>query len=397
MSEQTRFQRRIAGSAAERQLMLIAVGVAHRRELMRVRAERLARALDWERFGRTLRARRLLPTLGPRVLELVGERADERFVAEVEQSIDSGRRQASFLQLVAMRAMRALGDAGIRSSPLKGPMLSEAIYGDIGRRWSADIDLLVPVLQLGEAVRTVRSLGYEAPTDHVDADELPLLHFSLGQPDERLPRIELHWRVHWYERRFAQERLLADELSQAADWRPEPADELAALLLFYARDGFVDLRLAADLSAWWDSQGERLPAAALGDAIDCYPSLARALAAAVAVSAKIVGLPTTVLGPHAPDWRARGAARLANPHPRSSHPQLYADVSLIDGLLAPPGGLGAFARRQLVPPREVLDQRAQLTQSRRGTSRAGNGLRMLVRYCLAITRLAAVPKRLRYS
>ncbi len=50
--------------------------------------------------------------------------------------------------------------------------------------------------------------------------------------------MELHWRVHWYERSFAHERLLPptpDDPPQ--NWRPAPADELAALLLFYAGMG----------------------------------------------------------------------------------------------------------------------------------------------------------------
>ena len=72
-----------------------------------------------------------------------------------------------------------LADAGIRCTPLKGPLLGEAIYGDPGRRLSSDIDLLVAPEQLQAAVEVVRGLGYGAPTDHVGADGLPLLHFVL--------------------------------------------------------------------------------------------------------------------------------------------------------------------------------------------------------------------------
>ncbi len=53
--------------------------------------------------------------------------------------------------------------------------------------------------------------------------------------------------------------------------------------------------------------------------------------------------------------RERMAVRLANPNPHSSRSQLYADMGLIDGLLMPPGGFSAFVRRNVLPPREVLE------------------------------------------
>src|SRR5205814_8803590 len=95
---------------------------------------------------------------------------------------------------------------------------------------------------LKRAVEVVRELGYARPTDYVDSSGLPLLHFALVHERDELPPVELHWRIHWYETRFARERLLAPD--GAPDWRPAPVDELAALLLFYARDGFTGLRQA---------------------------------------------------------------------------------------------------------------------------------------------------------
>ena len=91
---------------------------------------------------------------------------------------------------------------------MKGPLLAEAIYGDPGRRLSSDIDLLVAPEQLRSAVEVVRRLGYAAPTDYVQDSGLPLLHFGLVHERRELPPVELHWRVHWYERDFARERLL---------------------------------------------------------------------------------------------------------------------------------------------------------------------------------------------
>ena len=157
-------------------------------------AERLAMDIDWARLTETLRWRKLLATLGPRTIELAKGHASDEFAAAVDEAIEAGRRQGAFLQLMSLRAMAVLADAGIRSSALKGPLLGEAIYGDPGRRLSGDIDLLVAPEQLPLAVDVIRGLGYEAPTDYVDDTGLPLLHFVLLHERGELPPIELHAR-----------------------------------------------------------------------------------------------------------------------------------------------------------------------------------------------------------
>jgi Uncharacterised nucleotidyltransferase len=379
---------------AERQVVLLSAGTAARRRAMLEQAGRLMVEVDWSRLAETLRRRRLLTVLGPRILELADESAGDGFAEAVEQALEAGRRRGAFLQLISLRVMAMLADAGIRCAPLKGPLLGEAIYGDPGRRLSGDIDLLVAPEQLRAAVEVVRELGYGAPTDHVQERGLPLLHFVLAHERGELPPVELHWRVHWYERAFARERLLPPAGDSAGDWRPAPADELAALLLFYARDGFVGLRLAADLGAWWDVHGADLPPGALDGLLSAYPALVRVIAAAVGVAEKVVGLPAQRLvgDAHKLGLRERMAVRLANPNPHSSPSQLYADMGLIDGLLAPPGGFGAFVRRQLLPAPEVLDQQAQHGARHRARSRLARFIGVLARYALTLTRLFRAPE-----
>jgi hypothetical protein len=360
------------------------------------RAKLLAVNVEWPRLAEALRVRRLLPTLGPRIIELAQGRASDDFEAIVEKAITAGRRHGAFLQLVSLRAIAMLADAGIRSIALKGPLLGEAIYGDPGRRPSSDVDLLVAPEDLETAVSVVRGLGYGPPTDYVQDSGLPLLHFVLVHERGELPPIELHWRVHWYEGSFASERLLPPEGATVGDWRPAPADELASLLLFYARDGFVDLRLASDLGAWWDVYGSYMPAGGLDELLRVYPALARVIPAAVSVAEKIVGVPAAQLIGDLPKLglRERMAVRLANPHPRSSRAQLYADVGLIDGLLMPPGGFAAFMRRNVLPPPEVLDQQARHAARRRARSPLGRSAGVLARYSLTLARLRRAPETL---
>jgi hypothetical protein len=366
---------------------------------MRGRADELAALVDWSLVAELLRVRRLLPLLGPRLVEMVDSvGVDDEFAIAVNQAVEVARRQGAALQLVEQRVRSVLADAGIVSTTLKGSRLSEALYGDPGRRLSSDIDLLVAGDQLYNAVDAVRTLGYRAPTDHVEHGGLPRLHFALIHERNQLPPVELHWRMHWYEGRFAEARLLPPQGAHVDAWRPALGDELAALLLFYARDGFSNLRLATDLGAWWDAFGPQLQPGALDELVQCYPALEHVLRVAMRVAERVVGLPATQLNRQRAklDTRDRIALRLADPYPRASDAQLYADIGLIDGLLMPPGSFKAFIRRQVFPPRDVLYAHARRSRRNRATSSVGHGARVLVRYALAMARLVR-PWDSRYS
>jgi hypothetical protein len=340
------------GSEAERRLVLLAAGTDRRRQERAAEMLALSKTVDWEQMATALRARHLLASLGPRLLDL-STHAGASFGEAIEEATLLGRRQSAYLQLVAHSAVADLAAEGIPATVLKGPDLGEAIYGDAGRRFSTDIDLLVAPKHLLPAVEIIRTRGYLPPEDFVDGWGLPLLHFALAHENGGLPSIELHWRIHWYEGSFARERLLPPGGSPDPGWHPAPRDQLGALLLYYARDGFLGLRLAADLAAWWDRFGNEVDEGAIGQVSRDYPALGRVLRAAVLAGEQVVGLPARRLtGPARPASRERLARRLADPFPRVGEKQAYAEMSLIDGLLMPPGNLIPFIRRQVLVPAE---------------------------------------------
>jgi hypothetical protein len=351
--------------ALEQRLMMLSAGTVRRRRDAAAEFDALAAQADWSILIDQLRVRRLLPLLGPRLLELVGEQAGDRFAATVAEALEHSRRQGTFLQMVAERLTSTLAARGIRCTVLKGAALSQALYGDPGRRPSSDIDLLVASERLSQAAAVVREMGYRAPSDYLDERGLPRLHLTLIHEREQLPPVG------------------------DTEWRPAPIDEMAALLLFYARDGFLDLRHATDLSEYWEVCGADLPRYALDETIQAYPQLEHALLAAATVAEKTVGLPLDRLTERAAKLRLRDrvAVRLADPHLYASQAQLYANIALIDGLLSPPGGLRAFVRRQVIPPRDVLNEQAKKALLPKASSPVVHSVRVLGRYGLAMSRL----------
>ncbi|HEX6688732.1 MAG TPA: nucleotidyltransferase family protein [Solirubrobacterales bacterium] len=378
--------RREARASAEERLIRLSAETAARRRNERERAMELAATVSWSRLLDALRERRLLPTLGPRLLELASERADAGFEAALAESLETTRRQAALVQLISARVQAALAEAGIRSAPLKGPQLGEALYGDAGRRLSSDIDLLVPGTQLQRAVAVVRELGYAPPSDPRLPDGMPLLHFALVHQRNELPPVELHWRIHWYESAFAHDRLLPPAID-SGEWRPAPADELIALLLYYARDGLAGLRHPTDIGAWWDGYGGRLAVADVERSLRPYPALQTAALAAARAAEAVVGLPAAELvgGELRLGARGRAAVRLTNPLPHSGEAQVFADMGLIDGLLTPFGGWRDFFRRQVAPPRSALPHPPGAPG--KPASRLGHATRVLGRYTLTMAQL----------
>jgi hypothetical protein len=377
---------------AERELARLSAATQVRREADGERLEWLAGTVDWSALTQLLLGGRALTMLGPRILTIGGDQASDEFKTALAAALERGRHQEVLLQLAGGLAMDALARAGIRAAALKGPLLGEAIYGEPGRRPSSDVDLLVGAEDLHRAVEVTRKLGYEGPIDRPMADGLPLLHFSLTHKAGELPPLELHWRIHWYERRFARERLLPPSPESPNDWRPAPEDELAALLLYYARDGFTGLRQASDLGAWWDRLGPEVSDNALEEIGAAHPALAPALTAALARGKSTVGVPRS-LSPSKLGSRQRIAVQLAIREPvYRSREQLFAEIGLIDGLLTPPSGLGAFVRRQIFPPREVIRERAEKDGDAPVASPFAYGLSVLTRFCLALASLLGLSR-----
>jgi Uncharacterised nucleotidyltransferase len=386
--------------APEQRAIALAAGTRERRERLAGPHREVLAAVDWDRLAAALAQMRLLPTLGPRIVAVGEGRAPAPFAAAVEAAVLAAQRQDVLLWLASDRVEALLAERGIRAARLKGPALGEAIFGEPGRRISGDVDVLVEPERLRVAARAIGELGYGEASDPLVVAGKPILHLALDHREGVLPPVELHWRVHWYETRFAAERLLPPGPGRA-DWRPEPVDELAALLLFYARDGYTGLRQAADLAAWWDRFGECVRPADLAALTGRYPQLREALLTSLVIAERVVGLPAGRLGVDrsALGRRARLAARLADPRPYASEAQLFAEISLIDGLLAPTEALPAYFRRQVAPSRELLRNRAAKSRGGRLASPLGYGIRVLGRYALALGRLARIPfaTRARFS
>jgi len=330
------------GTSAERRLTLLLCATRERRRLTEDQAVSLVARADPRRLSRLLERLRLTGLVGARVLAL-GARVDARLEAEIRRWTAQTAAAARTHELTTLAILSRLEQQGIRALALKGSVLAREVYGDVGVRSSGDIDILVAPESLAAAVHVVGRMGWTHQAAASRARELPVLHETLVHPS--LPRAELHWRVHWYETRFATDALgRADRPAAHEPLIMQPADGLAALMLFYARDGFAGLRMPADAAAWWDARCDGLDADRLvEETAGRYRELAAPLRVGSELLGALVGLPTQQ---RAGSWRQRVAAQLATPFDEVSVAEVRAKVGLVDLLLAPPRGAKASLRRE---------------------------------------------------
>ncbi len=328
----------------ERRLIQLLCSTAEARRAGLGEMSALLREVDVGRLLALLKRTRLLVLVGGRLLALGG-----RDIPELERELTSfsahARRWGAATELASLEILDRLATAGIRALPLKGSLLARELYGDVGARSSIDVDVLIAPENLRDAVGVLSGLGWRWEADARRVDGLPALHETLVH--STLPRVELHWRVHWYERQFATDALArAQPPASGAPLEMQPLDGLIALMLFYARDGFAGLRLPADVAAWWDLKCASTACPSPADFVaQRYPALAAPVSVASSLLRGLVGVPAD----SAPElrFRWRVAAGLASPFLDGGRQQAEANASLTDLLLAPPSAAGDAMRRVL--------------------------------------------------
>lgn len=174
---------------------------------------------------------------------------------EIEQRRLAERLWSQSLEQTLGEVLAELEDAAIKTVLLKGPILSERLYGDATVRLSTDLDLLIRPADLDRAVQALHPLGYKAP-DGPAEQYYRRHHHHLALDRPKGPRVELHFRAftgfgieiraeEFVERsgRYPSSRGLACSILS-------PEDELLFLAIHAAGHGLARLGWLYDIKIW---------------------------------------------------------------------------------------------------------------------------------------------------
>jgi hypothetical protein len=175
--------------------------------------------------------------------------------AHANQSRDIARRQLNHCN--ELRRIADVLHDHVDFIALKGPVLSHQLYGNVARRDSLDLDILVRPRDVPSALETLRTIGYT--TQHLESGSFRhwLRHQHelslMSRADDVL--LELQW--SWAQRHFAIDRDIdacfeeSTELSLAgANLRVLSAeDTLLYLAVHGAKHGWSTLSLVTDFAA----------------------------------------------------------------------------------------------------------------------------------------------------
>jgi hypothetical protein len=165
--------------------------------------EAIGAGMDWTEYLRLVDRHRT-PALSWAALSRVpGLEIPAAAKKELQKRSDACRMQAVRHCLLLAGVLKGFHSAGIPVMPLKGPILSSELYGDVGLRQSHDLDLAVTPEDLARAQACLENMGWRQ-----DATWFPL---SPRQGEKLLRHewhllfvhphgdclLELHWRVRW--------------------------------------------------------------------------------------------------------------------------------------------------------------------------------------------------------
>ena len=152
--------------------------------------------IDWPRLSQLASAHAVIPAL---YVALRDTSVPESFSQELGSQFDASARQSLSQTSHIIQLVSLLQENGIPVISLKGPPLSQYLYGSLGMRSSGDIDLLVKpedvvrvcVLLNASAYRTASTLHWNADSAYLRPREKEI---SFVDATGTLS-VDIHWRI----------------------------------------------------------------------------------------------------------------------------------------------------------------------------------------------------------
>jgi hypothetical protein len=219
-------------------------------------ASLLKQPVEWEKFHEQASFHNVEPLVGSRLLEFRGGLPEE-VVQKFERDASRHAQRALLLTRELLKILNALSKKSVTAIPFKGPVLAEAVYGDLALRQFSDLDILIRAEDYPGAAEAIAGLGYQPSIGLTDAIEQEWIRTGYERAfDGPLGKnlLELQWRL--LPRFYAVDVRMEDFFSRAQEWRLcrervqtlSPEDLLLALCIHAAKHCWMRLGWISDIA-----------------------------------------------------------------------------------------------------------------------------------------------------
>ncbi|HDR3886975.1 TPA: nucleotidyltransferase family protein [Bacillus cereus] len=167
-------------------------------EIMQTYSNEWFSDIDWEVFLEQAVHHRVYPVIYQKLKQVDEELIPSHIVQILNRKYKKNTFQMLYLSAEMERINKLCNENEIRMIFLKGPVLSQDLYGDISLRTSCDLDVLIPIQNLEKVEMLLLEQGY------VKDDYIQTIlndwkwrhhHITFFHPTKQI-KLEIHWRLN---------------------------------------------------------------------------------------------------------------------------------------------------------------------------------------------------------
>lgn len=163
-----------------------------------VKNKEILNDIDWELFIQLSIHHRVFPVIYKRIIDINNNDIPSYVVKVLRQHYQKNIFRMLQLSGETEFISKIFAKQEIRTLFLKGPVLAAHLYGDISLRTSADLDILIPIDQLGNAEEILLTYGY-IKDDYIQTVlndwKWRHHHITFYHPQKKI-KVEIHWRLN---------------------------------------------------------------------------------------------------------------------------------------------------------------------------------------------------------
>jgi hypothetical protein len=215
--------------------------------------------VDWSNIPQQAARHNLSGLLYANLKQHAADRVPPPILSTLKTQAEQNRRHVFGLLAELNAVSTVLAPAGIKLCPLKGPLLSQQLYGDVALRVTHDLDLLFDEAQLDNVEERLQQAGYQRIKPLATLTPLQwrtyrrIVHHVVYDHPERKAHLEIHWTLATPE--LIPQAFTQQFLARAHPFASNPAllsltdeDLLCYLIIHGARHGWAQFKWLADIA-----------------------------------------------------------------------------------------------------------------------------------------------------